>query len=102
MIHISCIQCGTCCICCLCSYGEEVLPGPTGECGYLSVDEDDNAVCNCQDALDTFVGSGCVIRASDDLYLLHINDYNVDERKAALKEADYGTGTTSTKGFTLR
>jgi len=86
MSYPECIQCGTCCMVSPCSYGEEVPCGPTGECGYLWVDDDDNAVCNCQDALDTFVGAGCVIRSSDDLYLFHINEYNVEERRSALHE----------------
>ena len=87
----SCIQCGMCCMVAICGFGEEVPPGPTNECGYLTVDEDDNAVCNCKEAVETFVGSGCMFQRGGmaDLYLLHLNEYNIDERLHALKEACY-------------
>jgi hypothetical protein len=72
----------------LCPFGEEVDRGPTGECGHLSVDEDGLAICSCEEALETYVGSGCIFQCSDmqDIYLFHLNEYNVEERRIALQE----------------
>lgn len=84
-----CTRCGMCCMVAVCDFGEYVPRGPSGECGYLWVDENDQAVCNCAEAVEAYVGSGCnFMRDSwSDLYLLHINEYNIDARREALKEA---------------
>jgi len=87
----SCIQCGMCCMVAICDFGEGVPPGPTNECGYLTVGEDDNAVCNCEEDVETYGGAGCMFQrgSSTDLYLFHLNEYNIDERLHALKEVYY-------------
>ena len=83
-----CIRCGMCCMVSVCAFGEEIECGDTGECGYLSVDDDDQAVCGCDEAIENYVGSGCIFQRpeSADTYLLHLNEYRVEERRIALKE----------------
>ena len=83
-----CIRCGMCCMVTLCSFGEEIPRGETGECGYLTIDEEDQAVCNCAEAVEWFAGSGCNFQRDSwsDLYLLHLNEYKIEERREALKE----------------
>ena len=77
-----------CCMVSLCPFGEDVPRGITGECGYLTIDDQDQTVCNCAEALEQYVGSGCHFQkdSMSDFYLFHINEYDVDARREALKE----------------
>lgn len=94
-----CIRCGMCCMVVLCPFGEEIPRGETGECGYLTIDEEDQAVCNCKEAVERFAGSGCnfLLDSWSDLYLHYLNNYNVEERRENLKENGgyYGQQTCS-------
>jgi hypothetical protein len=83
-----CIQCGMCCMVAPCPFGEDADCGPTGECGYLTVDSNGDAICNCSGALDWYVGSGCMFQApgAEGVYLLHLNEYSIEERRIALQE----------------
>jgi hypothetical protein len=85
----TCVQCGMCCMVSICPFGEEIPTGLTGECGYLTIDENDQAVCTCEEAVERYVGSGCIFLREEaaELRLIHFNVYHIDRRMESLKDA---------------
>lgn len=90
MKYHPCVRCGMCCIVTPCTFsGVE----DNEDCPYLTVNDDFTTTCHNQLATKTFVdnGIGCIFQNPEakEILDLHIEMYNVTERKQQLKEAQH-------------
>jgi hypothetical protein len=88
MSYYACIRCGMCCIVAPCGFSGI----DSGDCSYLTVNDDNTTTCHNKNAKKTFVdnGIGCIFQKPEahEMYEIHMDEYRVNEHKKELRRCN--------------